>query len=611
MKALRSAVVLCLALVVYWTSSLAHADYRFSVPRMQMTVDIQPNASAVIFYEIEFENHGDTIDVVDVGMPHEDYDTANMRAWMDGEKLNTRIVDSTYVDGSVEVPLSGHTISRGSRGLFRFEATVPDMVFSDTTNDALASFRITPTWFDPNLVQGTTDLTITVRLPQGAANDDKVVYHKGQAFTDRRVEGGRTVVEWSGAHPPSGPRMVGVSFPRKVMTRVVEITWWDLFWAWWKRSTAVRCWIYFIHLIVIGFSFFRMSRGTGWTMFAMLAIIGGFVVVYLPAGHLVIVVALLAAQIWIEVHMFRGRKGYLPPVISVEGGGIKRGLTAPEAAVLLERPLPQVVTLVAFGLLKKGLLAQEGEPGVTVLRTVTRMRNATKEAVLAHAGRIGVVVHEYEHEFISAFSGIAVDGPELHLAIKGLLDHTVSRVAGHDVDQTRDYYRKVVERAWTEAGSSAAASAADREALFDNRLEWLWLDSDAATRFDSILPSGVHYSPPWTRLSVPIGGSSSSGGGGGSSGGVSAAVSRITPSFSDVSASVVGWAEASAESVVSTLMPGSSVDLGHVDQGFADAIKALGESSGSGRGGGGRSGGGCACACAGCACACACAGGGR
>ncbi len=44
---------------------------------------------------------------------------------------------------------------------------------------------------------------------------------------------------------------------------------------------------------------------------------------------------------------------YLPPKIRIEGHGIKRGLTAIEAAVLLERPADKVFTMILFSLLQK------------------------------------------------------------------------------------------------------------------------------------------------------------------------------------------------------------------------------------------------------------------
>ena len=45
---------------------------------------------------------------------------------------------------------------------------------------------------------------------------------------------------------------------------------------------------------------------------------------------------------------------YLPPKVSIEGHGIKRGLTAVEAAMLLEQPLDKVLTMILFAVVKKG-----------------------------------------------------------------------------------------------------------------------------------------------------------------------------------------------------------------------------------------------------------------
>ena len=44
---------------------------------------------------------------------------------------------------------------------------------------------------------------------------------------------------------------------------------------------------------------------------------------------------------------------YLPPRVAIEGHGIKRGLTAVEAAILLEQPLDKVMTMILFGAIKK------------------------------------------------------------------------------------------------------------------------------------------------------------------------------------------------------------------------------------------------------------------
>ena len=59
--------------------------YRFSVPLMQMQVFVQPDGSAKIVYDITFDNStsGDPIDIVDIGMPTNDYDLNTMSASSD------------------------------------------------------------------------------------------------------------------------------------------------------------------------------------------------------------------------------------------------------------------------------------------------------------------------------------------------------------------------------------------------------------------------------------------------------------------------------------------------------------------------------------------------
>ena len=63
-------------------------------------------------------------------------------------------------------------------------------------------------------------------------------------------------------------------------------------------------------------------------------------------GFIAIVVAGLSSD-------SRRKQQYLPPKISIEGHGIKRGLTAVEAAILLEQPLDKIMTMILFSVIKK------------------------------------------------------------------------------------------------------------------------------------------------------------------------------------------------------------------------------------------------------------------
>ena len=77
-----------------------------------------------------------------------------------------------------------------------------------------------------------------------------------------------------------------------------------------------------------------------------------------PAIELIslpVIVVLFGVNEWF---LAKWKSRYMPPIAEVEGGGIKRGLTAPEAAALLEMPVSKVLALVIFGMLKKGMVRQ-------------------------------------------------------------------------------------------------------------------------------------------------------------------------------------------------------------------------------------------------------------
>ncbi len=73
-------------------------DYSFSVPKLQMFVTIQHDASAKIDYPIQFHNQAGAhpIDIVDIGTPHAGYVLGNIQAWIDDQPLHD-IRPSQYV----------------------------------------------------------------------------------------------------------------------------------------------------------------------------------------------------------------------------------------------------------------------------------------------------------------------------------------------------------------------------------------------------------------------------------------------------------------------------------------------------------------------------------
>jgi hypothetical protein len=607
------------ALVVFVSPAKAAQNYSFSVPELRMQNFIQPDASVKILYDITFSNNnfGSTIDIVDIGMPHDDYDISNMSASIDGVVI-TDIRVSEFVSPGVEVHLGRQWISSGETGTLHFEFTMPDMVYQDTTNDELASFQITPTWFDGQFVTGSSNVWVLVHLLPEVLPDE--VLFQDVPFTNKVLFEEHVVAEWRW---PNGsatePNPVGVSFPQRGMTRVIEQSLLDLTVKWLEDNEGTRFALGAAVVVLLSFAFFRFSGGTGFTVWVILA---GAAVVVLSNSVASVLWALPLSVLAVGFNeiSLRGRKGkYLPAIAQVEGGGIKRGLTAPEAAVLLELPLNKVLLLVLFGMLEKGVVRAESYEPLELrvaaeFDTGSRKDKEKRTHRLKVAQEIGIVVRDYEHIFLDTIDrnpGKTISEINFSPSIKSLITHTAERINGFDLSDTQDYYKKIVSRALEEA--KRIGEIPELEKYIDRHMQWLMIDDDYPTVFSH---RGYHYQPIWVRpfasanrMSMPSSGKSiptpSAPGG--------------KTSFSDVAASFAGWTENTAGNIASSILPGSLevkgasgiTNLSGVDKVTGDVFKALGEASSSG---GGRSGGGgssCACACAGCACACACAGGGR
>ncbi|MCS6910622.1 MAG: hypothetical protein NZM11_08655, partial [Anaerolineales bacterium] len=588
---------------------------------LKMQLFVQADGNVRIQYDITFTNSefADPIDIVDIGMPHSGYDRRNMTASLDGNPLSD-IRDSEFVTPGVEVHLDEFAIQPGATGTLRFEFTMPRLLYEDVTRPGYVSLQITPTWFGEQFVQGTTNLQIAIHMLPGIHPDE--VLWQDRPFTDKALFNDRAVVVWQvPQHRLTGPYRVAASFPNRGITAgIVRQNVLDLAVKWMEDNPEAGILIGALVVGLFAVAFFRFSGGTGISVFVLLA--GGLIFLMAASGYATLCLApgMVGAVIANEYFLHRRKREYRPAIAQVEGGGIKRGLTAPEAAALLELPLSRVLGLVLFGLLKKGVLVQVKDTPLTV-RLADEYRapdkNKRTQYRLAVAQKKGIVLHEYEHAFLDVIEGApllaVVEKLDFGKAMRRLLDGVAARMKGFDLSDTQDYYRRIVSRVVAEAQSLGDVKM--REQAIDRNLEWILMDRNFPTVLDA---PGMPYRPIWKRPIVTGGGTGtgmakpSLGAPGPAAGGKS--------SVGDVAAGFAGWAENTMGNLASAILPGSMgvpskggfVNLSGADKVTGDIFKALAESSSTS--GGGRSGGGgrsCACACAGCACACACAGGGR
>ena len=605
-KILRLITLLCVGVVICAASNRSLAqDYYFGVPKVQMTVTVNPDASAKIEYDFTFRNtgRGHRIDVVDVGTPHSGYNLNNVRASVDGHTLHD-IRDSTYVKG-FEVHLGPFAIPPSSTGKVHVEFTMPNMVYQDTTNPELASMRISPTWFGNQYVQGDTHLQIAIQLPKSVKPDE--VLHQGHEFSLKAMTDDGTRVGWDFPSVRfTGKNMVALSFPKRDMQKVIKQTAIDLLLIWFEDSPRVRITLGVIFMVLWAVVFFRFSGGTGFTVYIIVAGVCGFVFWKYPGCHLLAmpcIVMLLGLNEWL---LARRKSHYMPPIAEIEGGGIKRGLTAPEAAVLLELPIGKVLSLAIFGMLKKGIIRQVKDDPLTVaVNEPFLVKSSTVKHTVFYrqvAVEQGIVIHNYEQPFLFLIQSNPtkpVREIDFSRPVKMLIQSAANRMKGFDLSDTQDYYRSIIRRATEQA--AAIGDIQQQEKTINRNFEWILMDDD----YGRVFRHRPSYRPIWwysgSSGSSPVGPSSAPSAGGGNT------------SFGDVAASFSGWTENTMGGMADAIAPGSLSLPGHeggflnlsgVDHVTGEFFSALSSSGGGGGGGGG-------CACAGCACACACAGGGR
>ncbi len=549
--------VAAIAVLLIIPLSVAYAQtYSFSVPREQVDLYWETNGTLTIEYEIVFQNSGDPLDVVDLGLPNENYSTSQITASIDGQPVDFIEYDSQYIDIGPAIYFSSHAIPAGSSGTFRARITgISKVLYTDNDDETYASAVFIPNYFGSDFAYGASDITVVYHLPPGVQPAEPKWHtadHPG--FPDTPATGtdnqGRITYTWHNPNgSPSTEYLFGASFPKRYVT-ITEFqtqSAWDRLWAALGISAAAAIPLLFC------------------CCFALF--IGGLV--------------------WLGVVGDRKRRmQYLPPKISIEGNGIKRGLTAPEAGILLEQPMDKILTMILFSTIKKGA-AQVAKPDP--------LEVAVKSPLPAD-------LREYENQFLAAFKegDQATRRRTMQAMMVDLVKSVANKMRGFSKRETVDFYRKISEEAWQQV--EAAGTPKVQSKLFDDNLEWTMLDPNYDHRTEDVFAGRTVYAPVWWgRYAGTSGGgrsvisapSRSTGGG---------RVSLPTLPGADFAASVVGGVQNFAKSVT-----GNVADFtGGVTKVTNPPPPPVRSSGGGGFSGGGSS---CACACAGCACACA--GGGR
>ncbi len=535
-------------------------EYSFSLDQETVDVWINQDGSVSLEYWFTFtcDPGAHPIDVVDVGLPTDDYSLADISADVGGVPVYY-IEESEYVEHGVAVWLGDGTIEPGETGTVHvIVERVGRMIYEDSEDTEYASTEFSPTWFGSQFVHGTTDLTVRFHLPEGVQPEEPR-WHRSpsnwpQDQPDTALdEEGRVLYTWHNpAAAPDRQYTFGASFPRRYVAEeaiqkgpsALETIWDVITWA--VCGPKAVCWgIFCSAIVIIGFA---------------------------------------AINIWGER---RRKMHYLPPSMKVEGVGVKRGLTAVEAAILLETPLNKVLTMILFGLLKKGAVTVLDDDPLKI-----QINEPLPEKL-----------HPYEKAFLEAVKkDHTLSERRLRSMMVALVKAVNNKMKGFSRKETVAYYRDIVRRAWQQVESAETPEV--RSKRFDEQLEWTMLDDDFDDRMERTFRTGPVFVPvwwgyyrPWARtVSTPR-----------------------PPAPSRPSAGRIQLPTLPGAAFAATIVNGVQNTAGRIVRSVTDFTGRVTKvtnpppkPSYSGRSySGGGSSCACACACACAGCACACAGGGR
>jgi len=197
----------------------------------------------------------------------------------------------------------------------------------------------------------------------------------------------------------------------------------------------------------------------------------------------------VVAVIFIFIIIKLSKSTYTAPQVSIETLGIKRGLTAVEASYLLGLKPTQIVTEILYSLLqKRAVWAEKTTPSLKIqILPPYENKTGTTENPLRY----------YEIDFLHAIKPDGtLDEEKLAKTVMTLRDTTEQKLEGFSRKDTVDYYRKIVNQAWTQveqAGTPELASNA-----YDEQLLWLMLDPNQKTRTETIFQNQPFQpSPMW------------------------------------------------------------------------------------------------------------------
>ncbi len=585
MKLLRRIipVVLLLTLLLLPLGSVSAQNLRFTLPVYEVEAYLESDGSMTLYYYMKFQNEAgaSAIDYIDLGLPYAQYEFKNIEA-----KVNDQIIsgvgNSAYVHGA-ELPLKNLAIQPGQEGIVTVWVrgiTQYLTAYDQPDRQDYVNFMFTPNSFDSAYDKSTnTAYRMTIVLPPGVDGESGVYYQPAGWPGDAQPEAsfttdGRVYYSWYTTNADvHSTYTFGAAFPASAVPASAVITKTDYDNQVDSGGGSTSFWP-------------GLLSNLPCCLFA-LAVLGFFVFVSIKGKQ----------------SMDKRKMAYMPPKISVEGQGIKRGLTAVEAAILMEQPLDKVLTMILFGLIKKEAVSVVEKEPLKIKASEPMPDN----------------LYDYEKGFVKAFlvEEKAARRREIQSTMVDLVKSVSDKMKGFSQKETVAYYKDIITKAWTAV--ETAQTPEIKSAQYEHTLEWTMLDKEFNDKTERTFTGTPVFVPTWWPRYDPTFRPTYSTGGGAVPTAGPATPSTISgpgsrPSINlpqipgaDFAASMVNGASNMAAGVIG--------DITGFTRGVTNRTNPIPVSTPSSGGGGFRGGGGgghsCACACACAGCACACAGGGR
>ncbi len=538
------ALIVIVLFAVAGVASSANAqtrNYTFSFEYAKLWINT--DATVDLFYNVSLTLvSGPDINYVSLGQPNGDF-TVGQAFDQYGNQLQTSKISSN--GPAVEMKLNG-PLKAGNTIWLTVTTNVGNMLSQDTVNPGNLGMEFAPEWQQVPI----NDVRVQIVMPPNVTTTDVKTLSSNFWQNAQTEPDGRLALYWQKSVLAANEQwVIGVSFPASS---------------------------------VPGYG--TQPSGGGKLDWVTIAAAG--------AG-LVLVLVVVSAVIFMA-----SKRSYKTPKLSMETLGARRGLTAVEASSLLELKPTQIVTEILYSLLQKRAVWVESTNPSLKLRVMPEY--------VDKKGPNDKPLRYYEIDFLEALKPDGTLNEEkLAKTIMFLRDTLEQKLSGYSRKDTVDYYRKIVDKAWTQVDQAGTGELASK--AYDEQLLWLLLDPNYKGRTQTTFTTRpfepnplwfwwwygyTHYNPHIPgQTNAPVGVPTQSAPKPTSIPGADFA-NNIATSVEKTSGNIVADFEKFANAIVPAKPSPQSHQPAHNK---ADCVCACAA---------------CACACACVSCACACAGGG-